>query len=243
MVAEATRRNILSLVSTNGHFIQDRDEALALIDAGLKVLIIALDGSTQELYQEYRTGGDIEKVKRCASVIREAKVRSGSPYPYTVVRAVAMRTNEKDLSNIERLAEDLGADMFSYKSVGCKVDDEAYNRFVPEDAHLRRFSNARQAKDFETLDRCFFPFRQPVIYWDGSIAGCEYDFDLSFKYGHISDCDFRKTWNGPNAVRLRKSILRNANQAAFCLKRCPYRQRKADGVNLYSREFRPLGGI
>lgn len=243
MIAEATRRNILSLVSTNGHFIQEIDEAMAFVNAGLKVLIIALDGSTQELYQEYRTNGDIEKVKRCASAIREAKVRSGSLYPYTVIRAVAMRTNEKDLPNIERLAEDLGADMFSYKSVGCKVDDEAYDRFVPEDVRLRRFSSTRQARDFETLERCSFPVRQPVIYWDGSIAGCEYDYDLEFKYGHIADRDFRKTWNGANAVRLRKSILRNANQAAFCLKRCPYRQRKADGVNLYSREFRPLGCI
>ncbi len=236
MIEASTRKNVLSLISTNGHFIQTPEAARAVVDAGLHVLIIAMDGSTQDVYRAYRKNGDLEKVKRCAALIRDAKIKRGAEYPYTVIRTVATHENEKDLPNIERLAAELGADMFSYKSVGCMVDVPDYSRFVPEEARMRRFDGSRE-NDIGRQDICPFPFRQPVVFWDGSIVGCEYDHDMSFKFGGISEDGFRKSWNSQNAIDLRKSILTRSNHAAFCIERCPYRNRQSDSANLYCKEF------
>ena len=94
MIEACTALNILTLIPTNGQCLQTLDEALAVVDSGLTAIIIALDGSTQEIYQVYRKGGDVEKVKRCAALIEEAKSKRGSPLPYTFVRTVITRYNQ-----------------------------------------------------------------------------------------------------------------------------------------------------
>ena len=54
MVEACTKRNILTLTTTNGHFIERLENALTIVDAGLTTLIIAIDGSSQAIYEEYR---------------------------------------------------------------------------------------------------------------------------------------------------------------------------------------------
>lgn len=96
MIETLTRKDILTLISTNGHFLQTFDEAMAVVKAGLKTLIIALDGSDQRIYEKYRINGNIEKVKQCAAMVEAAKA-AGSAYPYTVIRTVVTGDNESDL--------------------------------------------------------------------------------------------------------------------------------------------------
>jgi MoaA/NifB/PqqE/SkfB family radical SAM enzyme len=44
MIEACTDRNILTLCSTNGHYLQTLDDALKVVDAGLTKMIIAMDG-------------------------------------------------------------------------------------------------------------------------------------------------------------------------------------------------------
>ncbi len=234
MIAECSRRGLLTNTSTNGHFCQTLEEALAVVDAGLTTLVIALDGSTQEVYASYRRGGDIEKVKRCAAMIEEAKRRRNSPHPYTNIRAVVTKENEHDIENIRRLAVELGVNMFSYKSVGCLTIAPEYANYETEEHGLQRFEQHTSEREV----RCPFPFRQPTVYWDGSVVGCEFDYAPQASWGRIGERPFREVWNDDCAVRMRRGILGREARLAFC-DGCPYRDKGQEHIVLFSEELKP----
>jgi radical SAM protein with 4Fe4S-binding SPASM domain len=239
MFEACTARNILTLTSTNGHFIQTLDEALKVVDAGLKTLVIAVDGSTQEIYQKYRVSGDIEKVKRFITLIEEAKVRRKSQYPYTALRCVVTRENQDDLPNLEKLAGELGVNMFTYKTLGCMTQDEKYREYEPSTKDMKRFEYAGSSRVSGSLIQCPFPVRQPIIFCDGTVVGCEFDSDLVRAFGKIGRQSFREIWNSPNAIELRRSIRTKCNRPAFCIN-CPYQDGVRRGTQLLNKELRPL---
>jgi radical SAM protein with 4Fe4S-binding SPASM domain len=242
MIEACTARNILTLTSTNGNCLQTLDEALRVVDAGLSAMIIAIDGSTQEIYQSYRKGGDVEKVKRCTALIEEAKARRGSKFPYTAARCVVTRENMDDLPNLERLASDLGVNMFTYKSLGCLVNSEKFKDYEPTEKDMRRFEYSGSSKNGRHLIECPFPFRQPIVFWDGTVVGCEYDNDLKMAFGKIGEKNFIDIWNSPKALKLRRSIREGHDLPGFC-SHCPYEDRVLDGTALFCKELRPLGDI
>jgi len=60
LVNYAASKGIYTATSTNAHFL-DSDAARETIECGLDRLIISIDGTTQETYQSYRIGGNLEK--------------------------------------------------------------------------------------------------------------------------------------------------------------------------------------
>jgi len=224
MVAECTARNILTITSTNGNCEVTIEDALRIVDAGLSVLVIALDGSNQEIYQRYRRGGDVEKVKNFASLIQEAKTRRGSEYPYTNLRAVVTRENEEDLPTIEKIAHTLGMNMFSVKSLGNLTVNAPFNTFEPLRTNMRRYGNEGKTRRRKPLFKCPYPFRQPTIFWDGTMVGCEFDYALENPWGTVGEQCLAEVWNCLHARKLRKGIRKGENRASFC-KICPYQDR------------------
>jgi MoaA/NifB/PqqE/SkfB family radical SAM enzyme len=239
MIRVCTDRNIQTLIPTNGQCIQTMDEALAVVDAGLSAIVIATDGSTQEIYQVYRKGGDLEKVKRCASLIEEAKSKRNSPFPYTCMRTVITRDNQDDLQNIEQLARELGVNMYATKTVGCKTHYDAYQDFEPTKKNFRRFDYNGETRSDKPPIRCIYPFRQPAIKQDGTVIGCEFDYKLESPWGKIGEQKFLDIWNSPQARELRHSV-RHGLKGTFCEKNCPYQDRVLDSCSISCIEFHPL---
>lgn len=230
MIKECSTRNILTISSTNGNCQITLDDACRIVDSGLSALVIALDGSTQEVYQHYRKGGQVEKVKRFATLIEEAKTRQGSPLPYTNLRVVVNRENEEDLPNLERFARSLKMNMFSVKSTGDLTPNTPFADYETSQINLRRYEYAEQTRRRKPPLRCPYPYRQPTVFWDGTVVGCEFDYDLEVPWGKIGDQSFEEIWNGRQAQDHRSSIRKNKNRPAFC-SFCPYRDRaKESGI-------------
>jgi radical SAM protein with 4Fe4S-binding SPASM domain len=238
-IEECTSRNILTFSSTNGHCLQTLDDALRVVDAGLNSLVIAIDGSTQETYTNYRKCGDVEKVKRCAALIEKAKIRRGSKFPYTNLRIVVTRNNIADLPNVERLAHSLGVNMFSYKSVGSLCQTEGFKSYEPGEESMRRYEYKDDTRSARPPIQCPFPFRQPTVFWDGTVVGCEFDYNLQIPWGKIGEHDFGEIWNISQATRLRTSIRNGRDRPEFC-SLCPYQDRVQDSCILSARELRPI---
>lgn len=239
MIKACTDRNIVTLTSSNGHYIQTHDDALKVIDSGLTTLLIAVDGSTQEIYQAYRKGGDIEKVKRCIANVENAKASRGSVFPYTVIRSVVTRQNKNDLPTLAKLAAELGVNMFSYKSLGCLINVGEFREYEPYDSEVRRFEYAGSTRIARGRITCPFVFRQPIVFWDGTVVGCEYDHDMEMTLGRIGDKNFTEIWNSQNALQLRHSIIKGSQRPLFCCQ-CPYQDRVKNGAELFNREMRSL---
>ena len=52
-------KRIYTATSTNAHYLTD-EIARKTVESGLDRLIISIDGTTQEVYKQYRVGGNIE---------------------------------------------------------------------------------------------------------------------------------------------------------------------------------------
>jgi radical SAM protein with 4Fe4S-binding SPASM domain len=241
MTEECSSRRIMTMTSTNGHFVQTFDEALKVVDSGLKTLVVALDGSTPEVYRSYRQNGSLEKVMNFITLVEEAKVRRGSEFPYTATRAIITRKNETDIPNLEKLSRELGVNMFTYKSVGCLIHENDYQEFEPVRKDMRRYEYAGSSRLKQELILCPFPFRQPIVFCDGTVVGCEYDHDSEVAFGKIGEKSFSEIWNSPNARKLRKTIHLRKNRPSFC-QRCPYQDNVRKGTELWCKELRPIHG-
>src|SRR4029453_4749693 len=61
MVKYAHSKAIYTATSTNAHYLTD-EKARLTVESGLDRLIISIDGTTQDVYQQYRIGGRLDKV-------------------------------------------------------------------------------------------------------------------------------------------------------------------------------------
>jgi len=212
MIMACSKRNIRTIISTNGHFIQTYEEALNIVEAGLSVLIIAIDGYREETYNSYRKSGNLEKVRACITLIEEAKRKTGSKLPYTNLRTVVTDKNHKEIPLLKQLAEELNVNMFSCKSLGCMPNNENFKDYEPSDINIKRY-NKKNNRFF----KCSYPFRQPVIFRDGTVSGCEFDYNLDHSWGNIKENEFKNIWNSHKSLELRKAIIDGgSNLPSFC---------------------------
>lgn len=72
LIKEAKKNNIYTATSTNAHFI-DKAKAKEIVNSGLDRLIISIDGTTQETYENYRVHGILEKVLEASKNMVAAK--------------------------------------------------------------------------------------------------------------------------------------------------------------------------
>ena len=101
---------------TNGTLLTEK-RSRDLIDAGLDLLWVSIDGATPERFADVRLGAELPNV--VANVKRLRSLRKGfyCPKPEIGVAFVAMKRNIDDLPNVLKLARHLGALHFSVSNV------------------------------------------------------------------------------------------------------------------------------
>src|SRR5688572_2799923 len=103
MVKYASQKKIYTATSTNAHYLND-DNAKFTIESGLDRLIISIDGTTQEVYQQYRVGGKLEKVLEGAKNIIKWKKELKSKTPFVIFQFLVVKPNEHQIEDVKRLA-------------------------------------------------------------------------------------------------------------------------------------------
>jgi MoaA/NifB/PqqE/SkfB family radical SAM enzyme len=101
---------------TNGTILTEKI-ARQLIDAGLDILWVSLDGATPEHYEDVRLGAELPTV--LANIRRLAGLRKKGhfPVPEIGVAFVAMKRNIDDLPKIIKLGHTFGARYYSVSNV------------------------------------------------------------------------------------------------------------------------------
>lgn len=101
---------------TNGTILNEKISR-QLIEAGLDVLWVSLDGATPESYEDVRLGAELPTV--LANLRRLFKMRKGGhfPIPEIGVAFVAMKRNIADLPKIIRMGHSFGAKYYSVSNV------------------------------------------------------------------------------------------------------------------------------
>jgi MoaA/NifB/PqqE/SkfB family radical SAM enzyme len=93
MVNYAAGKKMYTATSTNAHYLDD-DMARRTVESGLDRLIISIDGTTQETYEQYRIGGKLEKVLEGTRNIVKWKKQLNKSTPYLVFQFLVVKPNE-----------------------------------------------------------------------------------------------------------------------------------------------------
>src|SRR5206468_3932305 len=103
-------RGISTVVCTNFSLPFDEARAERLVRSGLKLLGVSIDGSRQDVYEQYRVHGDLDLVTRNCRLVTEAKRRLGSATPRMIWTYHVFAHNRDDVEAARARAHELGMD-------------------------------------------------------------------------------------------------------------------------------------
>jgi len=115
MVRYASQKRIYTATSTNAHYLTE-ENARRTIESGLDRLIISIDGTTQEVYEQYRVGGQLQKVLEGAARVVKWKKELRSKTPFIVFQFLVVRPNEHQIEEARQLARRVGVDDIWFKT-------------------------------------------------------------------------------------------------------------------------------
>jgi radical SAM protein with 4Fe4S-binding SPASM domain len=217
MVTYAAKRKIYTSTSTNAHYLTP-EMAEKTVKSGLDRIIISIDGTTQETYQQYRIGGKLEKVLEGTQNLIEAKKRLNSKTPHTIFQFLVVKPNEHEIAEVYRLASELGVDQVSLKTAQI-YDYENGSELIPtidKYSRYRENSNGTFSIKNKLLNHCWKMWHSCVITWDGTLVPCCFDKDAEHPMGTLKTHSFKEIWHSTRYSDFRKSLIKSRSEVEIC---------------------------
>lgn len=217
MVKYASQKGIYTITSTNGHFLND-ENAKKTIESGLDRIIISVDGTTQEVYEQYRKAGHLETVLQGAKNLVKWKKELHSATPHIIFQFLVVKPNQHQIPEVYRLAKEIGIDEVKLKTA--QVYDyfngndliptiEKYSRYAMQSDGTYKVKN-------RLLNHCWKLWHACVITWDGLVVPCCFDKDASHKLGDLKQKSFNEIWHGSQYNHFRANIRRGRDKIDIC---------------------------
>lgn len=217
MVQYAGSKGIYTATSTNAHYLNDVN-ARKTIESGLDRLIISIDGTTQDTYEQYRIGGQVEKVYEGARNIVEWKRKLNSTTPHIIFQYLVVRPNEHQVDDIVTIAKEIGVDEVIFKTAQV-YDFKHGNELIPtidKYARYRQNSDGTWSIKNKLENQCWKMWHSCVITWDGKVVPCCFDKDADHVMGDSSSQSLAKIWKGESYQNFRASILKSRKEIDIC---------------------------
>lgn len=216
MVKYAKEKGLYTITSTNGHFLND-ENARKTIESGLDRLIISVDGTTQEVYEQYRKAGKLAVVLQGARNLVKWKKKLGKG-PHLIFQFLVVRPNEHQLEEVIKLAEEIGIDEVKFKSAQL-YDYEQGNPLLPVNEQYARYyrkSDGSYGLKNKLENHCWKLWHSCVITWDGLVAPCCFDKDVKHRLGDARTASLRNIWKGKEYQDFRKALLQGRSEIDIC---------------------------
>lgn len=218
MVQYASARKIYTATSTNAHYLNDA-VAKRTIESGLDRLIISIDGTTQETYQQYRVGGRLDKVLQGAANIVKWKKELKSKTPFVVFQFLVVRHNEHQIEEVKQLAKKIGVDDVWLKTAQVYDYENDPNGLIPVNEKYSRYKkdkNGQTTFKGNNQNHCWRLWHDPVITWDGTVVPCCFDKDAQHKLGNLKDQSFKELWQKKEYHQFRRQVLQSRKNIDIC---------------------------
>jgi len=223
MVGIAKSKKIFVSTSTNGHFLTP-ENAKATIESGLDKLIISLDGTDAESYEQYRVGGDFNKVITGIREIVKQKRAVGSKKPAIILQFLVLKSNQHQVNQILQLGRDLVVDKVELKTAQFYEFRDG-NPLMPDDPRYSRYTKIKSNQDGHPRygirnrlrNHCFRMWSSCVVTWDGTVVPCCFDKDATYPMGNLEEHSFDKIWENEAYREFRKKILSSRKSIGICL--------------------------
>lgn len=217
MVSYANSKKIYTATSTNAHYLNEKN-AEATVRSGLKRLIISIDGSSQDTYEQYRIGGSLDKVLEGAANVVKWKKKLNSSTPHIIFQCLVVKHNENQTEEIKKIAYQTGANEVRFKTAQV-YDFKNGNDLIPEKEKYSRYkknSDGTYSIKNNLDDHCWKMWQSCVVTWNGNVVPCCFDKDAKYVMGNLKEKSFREIWNSESYLAFRKSLFNHRNEIDIC---------------------------
>ena len=218
MVKYAADKKIYTATSTNAHYLTDA-VAKKTVESGLDRLIISIDGTTQDVYQQYRIGGDLNKVIEGAKNIVKWKKELKSKTPFVFFQFLVVKPNEHQIEDIKKLAKEIGVDEVRFKTAQVYDYENDPNNLIPVNEKYSRYKKDKEgnyvAKN-KLQNHCWKLHHANVITWDGVVVPCCFDKDATHQLGNLKMQSFKEVWHNDNYKQFRKELMSSRKNIDIC---------------------------
>jgi radical SAM protein with 4Fe4S-binding SPASM domain len=218
MVKYAASKNIYTATSTNAHYLTD-ENAKKTVESGLDRLIISIDGTTQETYQQYRVGGKLEKVIEGTKNIIKWKKELNSKKPFVFFQFLVVKHNEHQIEDIKKLAKEIGVDEVRFKTAQVYDYENDPNQLIPSinkfSRYIKNSDGTYQPKN-KLANKCWKLWHANVITWDGLVVPCCFDKDATHQLGNLKNQSFKAVWQNDNYKQFRTEIMKSRKNIDIC---------------------------
>jgi radical SAM protein with 4Fe4S-binding SPASM domain len=218
MVQYAASKKIYTATSTNAHYLNDAN-AKRTVESGLDRLIISIDGTTQDVYKQYRVGGNLEKVLEGAANIVKWKKELKSTKPFIIFQFLVVRHNEHQIEDVKRIAKEIGVDQVRLKTAQVYDFENDPNKLIPTIEKYSRYKKDKEGKvkfKGNNQNHCWRLWHDPVITWDGAVVPCCFDKDAQHKLGNLKQQSFKELWKAGTYDQFRNSVLQSRQNIDIC---------------------------
>lgn len=217
MVKYASQKKIYTATSTNAHYLTD-ENARRTVESGLDRLIISIDGTTQEVYEQYRIGGRLDKVLEGARNMVKWKKELKSKTPFIIFQFLVVKPNEHQVDEARELGRQIGVDDVWFKTAQVYDFENDPNGLIPENEKYSRYRKTADGYQFKgkLANHCWRLWHDPVITWDGLVAPCCFDKDAQHRLGDLKTKPFKEIWKNPAYQEFRSQLLQGRKNIDIC---------------------------
>ena len=218
MVNYASKKGIYTATSTNAHYLTS-EAAKKTVESGLDRLIISIDGTTQDVYTQYRVGGNLPKVIEGAKNIVKWKKELNSKTPFVFFQFLVVKPNEHQVEEIKKLAKEIGVDEVRFKTAQVydyKTDPNGLIPTIDKFSRYSRNTDGSYSPKNKLANRCWKLQHANVITWDGLVVPCCFDKDAMHQLGNLKNESFKKIWHNNNYKQFRNELLQSRKNIDIC---------------------------
>ena len=158
-------------MSNGVNFNHVREHVLEdLVKYQVQFITVSIDGATNETYQKYRVGGDLERVIANIKKLNEYKKAHKSKYPRLRWQFIVFGHNVHELRAAQDMAKSLGMDFYA-KPNSTTNSTTSYSPIDESSAALVKKETGTDI-DARTRPWCFQLWLKPQVTWDGQLLGC-----------------------------------------------------------------------
>ncbi|MBS1665859.1 MAG: SPASM domain-containing protein [Bacteroidetes bacterium] len=218
MVKYASQKGIYTATSTNAHYLNDAN-AKKTVESGLDRLIISIDGTTQDVYEQYRVGGRLEKVLEGSRNIMKWKKELKSKTPFVFFQFLVVKPNEHQIEEIKKLAKEIGVDEVRFKTAQVYDYENDPNQLIPTNSRFSRYRKDKKG-NFQVKNNlnnhCWRLWHATVISWDGLVVPCCFDKDAQHQLGDLKNKSFKEIWQNESYIKFRSQVLQSRKNIDIC---------------------------
>ena len=241
MVKYLQQYYITSDVSTNLSFPLGRDKAKELINSGLDRITISVDGASQETYEKYRIGGDLELIFKNMRLLAEEE-KSSKNNVEVQWRFLVFKHNQHEIPKAIKIADELGVKIFfqaphvdptKFDEWSSTIDQFSATSWPYNDGKKELMSDKQKSTEvvptrmmkskLNFKSGCDWLWFTSVINANGSVAPCCITVNQKDDFGILNEGSLSNIRNNEKYTKSRGLIagnLNNSNIGTIC-EQCP----------------------